>query len=312
MIRLQSSWVLETVAEVADIETIFFPFIHRYSSLNWFCRREHAMIVNTPLDSQAMLMRVWLEGKGGAFSQKNRRKFNQKLSNPLEIDLNPYRTWNEKLFDRQQLDYLFYWREAAYEIEEQNQREIFWGAVYAIMSYWTSNRKVGKEPAYSPDEIMSRVLNLHRDNQQHREADLKLLNQSFEELEGPEASLTVFPLVFSDEEEEENQLQALYHAWFHGHPDAEKAKREIKNSLFKYSYSLEKKTDFANYVKLAANSKVVAITWTGTELPPAIHEQEIIVPFRKEFSGVFTRSRFFIKTVNPTKDNYDYLLLFFN
>ncbi|MDN5278967.1 MAG: hypothetical protein PWR01_2932 [Clostridiales bacterium] len=312
MIRLQSSWLLESATEVASIESLFFPFIHRYSSLNWFSRREMPMTVNNPLDSQAMLLRVWLEGKNGHFSEKNRRKFNQVIKKPLELDMNPFRAWNDRLFDRKQLDYLFYWRESAYEIEEVAQREIFWSAVYAIMSYWHSNRKIGRAPAYEPDEIMHYVLQMHKDNLNKKECDLTLLSAPFEEIEAPEVSLAVFPLIFSDEESEENQLQSIFHAWLHGHADTEQASRDIKNQLRKYSFSLEKKTDFPNYLRLGANADVVAICWSGEELPPRIHEQEIIDPFRREFSNHFSRSRFSIKTINPTTDTYDYLLLFFN
>lgn len=312
MIRLQSSWLLESATEVTSVESIFFPFIHRYSSLNWFSRREMPMIVNNPLDSQAMLLRVWLESKNGHFSEKNKRKFNQVIKKPLELEMNPFRDWNERLFNRQQLDYLFYWREAAYEIEDIAQREIFWSSVYAIMSYWISNRKIGRNPTYEPDEIMHYVLNMHKENVTGKDCEIKLLSQQFEEVEPPEVSLAVFPLVFSEEEEEENQLQSIFHAWFHGHADCDLAKREIKNLLRKYSFSLEKKTDFSSYTRLAQNSDVVAICWSGEELPPRLHEQEIIEPFKKEFSGLFSRSKFSIKTINPTTDSFDYLLLFFN
>lgn len=312
MIRLQPSWLLESATEVASVDSIFFPFIHRYSTVNWFSRREIDLTLNSPIDSQAMLLRVWMDSNYGAFTEKNRRKFNQVIKKPLELDMNPFRAWNEKIFDRQQLDYLFYWREAAYEIEDLKQREIFWGAVYGIMSYWLSNSKVGRSAAYSPDEIMHFVLKLHQDQIVPAEASIKLLNEEFSEIEPPEASLVVFPLIFNDEEKEEAELQALYHAWYHGHADIEQAHREIKNHLRHYCYSFEKKTCFSSYVELAKKANVCAICWSGEELPPKIHEQEIIVPFRREFSTLFARSQFSIKTIDQESDSYDYLLIFFN
>ncbi len=312
MIRLQSSWLLESAGEVASIDSIFFPFIHRYSSLNWFSRRGLELTINTPLDSQAMLMRVWLDAGKGPFSEKNRRKFNQLIKKPLELDMNPFRNWNDRLFNRQQLDYLFYWREAAYEIEDQAQREIFWGSVYGIMSYWLSNRRVNRSPAYQPDEIMHLVLKLHQEHCENQDAELILLNSTFEDLCPPESVLAVFPLVFTDEEDEEFQLQSIFHAWYHGHADVEQARRDIKNQLRQYNFSMEKKTDFSTLLKLSEKSEVVAICWSGEELPPKIHEQEIIEPFRREFVHRFSRSQFSIKTVNPGADSYDYLLLFFN
>lgn len=312
MIRLQSSWLLESASEVAAVDSIFFPFIHRYSSLNWFSRRELELTVNTPLDSQAMLLRVWLDAKKGAFSEKNRRKFNQVIKKPLELDMNPFKNWNERIFDRQQLDYLFYWREAAYEIEDHYQRDIFWGSVYGIMSYWLSNRRVNRAPVYQPDEIMHYVLKMHEEQRDYQDAELVLINDSFDDLQPPKSSLAVFPLIFTSEEDEEFQLQAIFHAWFHGHADVEQARRDIKNHLRHYSYSLEKKTDFSKMLKLSQNAEVAAICWSGEELPPKIHEQEIIEPFRREFVHRYSRSQFSIKTVNSASDSYDYLLLFFN
>ncbi|MFZ5949160.1 MAG: hypothetical protein ACOYXC_00525, partial [Candidatus Rifleibacteriota bacterium] len=73
-----------------------------------------------------------------------------------------------------------------------------------------------------------------------------------------------------------------------------------------------KKTDFSEYLRLSQNSQIAAVCWSGEELPPRIHEQEIIEPFRRQFSGRFSRSRFSIKAVDRPKDSYDYLLLFFN
>ena len=312
MIRLQSSWILESATEIIQIDKLFFPFIHRYSTLNWFSRREMPMVVNNPLDSQALLLRIWLDNRCGYFTPKNRRKFNQELKKPLEIDINPFREWQGKFFDRQELDYLFYWHEVAFEIEKVEQREIFWGAVYAIMSYWLSNRKVGRIPAYNPEEIMHYVLTMHEENSKNKKPELELLNKEFAQLDPPESSLTVFPLVFNDEENTETELQSIFHAWYHGHADLLKARREIKNSLYQYSFKLGKQHDFSCYTNLSKNSDIVAFCWSGKELPPIVHEQEIIEPFREEFSELFTRSRCSIKAVDPGTDAYDYLLLFFN
>ncbi|MEW6710870.1 MAG: hypothetical protein AB1403_13675, partial [Candidatus Riflebacteria bacterium] len=299
-----------SASEIGTVESIFLPFIHRYSSLSWLCRRDIELSVNSPIDSQAMLLRVWYQAE--CFSEQNRRKFNQVIKKPLELDMNPFKNWNERWFSRQQLDYLFYWREAAYEIEDHQQREVFWGAVYAIMSYWLGHRQVNVNPVMQPDEIMHHILMMHKETAKTHEGMVKISSSSFEDLEPPVAALTVFPLIFPDDEDEETQLQAIYQAWFHGHSDVEQARRDIRNQLRRYHFSLEKKTDFSEYLRLARDSQIVAVCWSGEELPPRIHEQEIIEPFRREFSGRFSRSRFSIKAVDRQKDSYDYLLLFFN
>jgi hypothetical protein len=200
----------------------------------------------------------------------------------------------------------------AFEIEKIEQREIFWGAVYAIMSYWLSNRKVGRIPAYSPEEIMHYVLTMHEENSRSKKPRLELLSEEFAALEPPESSLTVFPLIFNDEEDTETELQSIFHAWYHGHSDLLKARREIKNQLYQYSFNFGKQKDFSCYTNLSRNSDIVAFCWSGKDLPPVVHEQEIIEPFREQFSELFSRSRCSIKAVDPNSDAFDYLLLFFN
>ncbi|EKD81776.1 MAG: hypothetical protein ACD_39C01647G0004 [uncultured bacterium] len=310
-LRLQSSWLLEAVSEVAPVGSVFFPLIHRYSALNWLSRREFSLSVNAVIASQAMLLRAWLDGKNGAFSDKNLQKFNQQIRNPLDLSMNPFRAWKDRWFDRQQLDYLFYWREAAFEIEEESQREIFWSAVYQIMSCWLGNRVSEIQTVCQPDELMGLMLNRHGEFIRGREAKTEITNCNFDELAAKKACLTVFPLIFSDEENAETTLQVLFDAWHKGCDDLEQSRRELRVQLRKYQISFERPNDYYIFTKLSANSQITALVWSGVDLPPTLYEQELVRPLQKAFETRYSNSRLLMKAVDRSSDSYDYLLLFY-
>ncbi len=309
--RLQSAWLLEAVADISTVDSVFFPFIHRFSALNWLSRRDFSLSVNAYSASQAMLLRAWLDGRNGAFSDRNLQKFNQQIKNPLDLSLNPFRAWKDRLFDRQQLDYLFYWREAAFEIEEETQREIFWSAVYQIMSCWLSNRVCEMPAECRPDEMMGLMLNRHAEFIKGREAKITISNSSLEELAAEKACLTVFPLIFGDEENAEITLQMVFDAWQNGHDDIEQAKRQMRVQLRKYQIDFSKPDDHYLINRLSANSKVAALIWSGLDLPPALYEQELVRPLQNSLSTRYQKSRLLMKAVDRTCDAYDYLLLFY-
>ncbi len=310
--RLQSSWIMETVSDLGNVKDVFFPYVKRFSNLSWFKTREIPMRINNPLDSQAILLKSFVDSMSGEFQDRNRKKFNQIIKKPLELEMNPFQKWNDVYFSRRQLDYLFYWREAAYEIECKNQRDIFWSSVYNIISYWLSNRLRKVEVAVEPDEIMDMVLNRQKELVEDKYNEIKISNTNFEELVAEDCSLAVFPLIFKKEEGEEDFIQTIFHAWFHGHANCDRAATEIKNSVKNYAYSLDGKNDLSSYLKLAEKSRIVAVTWSGGGMAPALHEQFVVEPFKQAFSNLYQKTRFSIKTVDLSKDEFDFLLVFFN
>ncbi|HNX74290.1 MAG TPA: hypothetical protein PLM07_05725 [Candidatus Rifleibacterium sp.] len=312
MLRLQSSWLLEAAAEHAGVDSLFFPYFHRFSALNWLSRKEITLYLNSPVDSQAMLARAWINCRDGGFGERNLQKFNQVIKKPLELDLNPFRTWKDRFFGSQQLDYLFYWREAAYEIEDEKQREIFWSVVYQIISYWVANQKAGTRIIYEPDQIMAYYLNQHQRFVRGRSGRVEISCIPLEELAAGKNPLIVFPLLFEDEENSETELQIIYHAWFHGYADLEQSRRDLRNILRHYLISFEKSSDWSLFVRLAAGADSAALTWSGRDLPPKIYEQELIGPMRQAFSAAYKSSRLTYKAVDRTCDAYDYLLMFHN
>ncbi|MBU1108195.1 MAG: hypothetical protein KKB51_16100 [Candidatus Riflebacteria bacterium] len=310
-LRLQSAWLFEAVSEIASVDSVFFPVIHRFSALNWLSRREFSLSVNAVIASQAMLLRAWLDGKNGSFSDKNRQKFNQQIKNPLDMSMNPFRAWKDRWFDSQQLDYLFYWREAAFEIEEESQREIFWSVVYQIMSYWLSNRACEISPDCHPDEIMGLMLSRHQSFISGRDAKIEITNQSLDELEAKKAGLVVFPLSLADDETPEVTLQIFFDAWQNGHDDLELSRRERRVQLRKFQINIERSNDYYLFTKLATNAQIAALVWSGIDLPPTFYEQQLIRPLQKAFEERYSNSRLLMKAVDRSSDAYDYLLLFY-
>ncbi len=312
MLRLQSSWLLESAAEFAGVDSIFFPYFHRFSALSWLSRKEITLYLNSPIDSQAMLARAWIACRDGGFNERNFHKFNQVIKKPLELELNPFKTWKDRFFSGQQLDYLFYWREAAYEIEDEKQREIFWAAVYQVLSCWLANQKSATKIHYLPDQIMAYILNQHRAFVRGRSGRVEISCIALEELAAGKNPLVVFPLVFEDEETSESELQAIFHAWFHGYADLEQARREIRNALRHFMISFARPSDWSLFTRLASGAESAAVTWSGRDLPPRVYEQELIEPIRKAFSARYSSSRLTYKAVDRTCDAYDYLLMFHN
>ncbi len=312
MLRLQSSWLLESVAEVVGVDSIFFPFFHRFSALNWLSRKEITLYLNSPVDSQAMLARAWLNCRDQGFSERNLQKFNQVIRKPLELEMNPFKTWKDRFFSNQQLDYLFYWREAAYEIEDEKQREIFWSSVYQIISYWLTNQKCNNKTHYQPDQIMGYYLNQHQLFIKGRSGRVEVSCIPLEELAVDANPLVVFPLAFEDEENHESELQTIFHAWFHGYADLEQARRDIRSALRHYLFSFEKPSDFSLFTRLASGAECAALTWSGKDIPPKIYEQELVEPLRKAFASKYNLSKLTLKAIDRTADAYDYLLIFHN
>lgn len=312
MLRLQSSWLLEAVAEKIGVDSIFFPYFHRFSALSWLSRKEITLYLNSPIDSQTMLARAWLKCPDGGFSEPNFHKFNQVIRKPLELELNPFKLWRDRFFSSQQLDYLFYWREAAYEIENEQQREIFWSAVYQIISYWLTNQKCNNKIFFQPEQIMADCLNQHRAFAKGRAGAIEISCIALEELVVDANPLVVFPLIFEDEESHESELQIIFHAWFHGYADLEQARRDIRSALRHYHFSFEKPSDFSLFTRLASGSDSAVFAWSGRDIPPKIYEQELVEPLRKAFAAKFNTLRLTFKAVDRAIDAYDYLLIFNN
>lgn len=309
MIRIQPSWLLEAAGGRDVFESIYFPFLPRFSSANWFLRNGINLEINTPTDSQAMLFRSWLKG-AETFSEKNTRKFNQIIKNPLDLEMNPFKTLKDKYFSRQQIDYLFYWREAAFEIEDESQREIFWGIVYQIISCWLSNRSAKIENSIPPDQLMAMILGYHGSFVKGRTGKAEIFCNNYEAVDSTKSNVVVFPLVFTEEDNIETEIQQVFHAWFHGHADLEKSRKDIRIDQRKFLYNIGGENEYQLMLRTSANAQICAVLWSGADLPPSLYEQQVVEPIKKVFSEKFSRSRLYLKAVDHTSDRFDFLLLF--
>jgi hypothetical protein len=308
MLRLQSSWLLETAAEVVQVDSIFVPYFYRFSALNWLNNLELPITVNFPIDSQAMIAKAWFEADRGPFLARNFSRFIQPMSEPLPESENPFNPWLGTLFDRQQLDYLYYWREKTQEIKDTAQKEIFWSVIYQVISYWLSNKKAETSMFFEPDKIVAYYLHYRNDFIKDKGNKVEITNYHINELKPENASLTLFPLLF-DEENEEDLLQIIYYCWCHGHANLKLARKEIDFALNKYMVPFNAKNDYSLFVNLAKNSSVAAFTWSGKGLAPKVYEQVLVEPIRKAFANTHSNSKLSLKSVDKTTDSYDYLLV---
>ena len=313
MLRLQTSWILDSVNELLTVKSIFMPFFHRFTDLNRLVKLNQVDVnVNSPVDTQSMLARAWFGPDKTTFYEKNIYKFNQVLSSPLDTGgANPFIPWINKLFTRTQIDYLYYWRECAYEMEDEDQREIFWSSVYFIISYWLSNKKHSGTNMWEPDKIMAYYLHTHNDFIKSYNGKPKITNTSLHELEPITTSLTIFPLLFDDDDTDESKQQTIFYAWNHGTADIKQAKNEINAALNKYMVPFNERNDYSLFSKLASKSDSVAFMWSGNNLAPKVYEEVLADPIRRGFNSKYKKSKLLMKAVDKSSDSYDYLLILY-
>lgn len=308
--RIQSSWILETASKLENINSIYFPYIDKYSSLLWLKDRCLPTVVNSSINSMTTVLHSYVDKYSVPFTDKNKRKFNQYLAKPLDIEMNPFKKWKDKHFTREQLDYLFYWHEAGLEIELEQQRSIFWSSVHLIMSYWIHCRKDKHNCHFKPDQIMEYILNRHKVEILRESGEIEVKDQPVAEFSEIENSLTVIPLLIEDDYNQD--LDSFFHAWFNGHSDIDMAKKDIFTQNNKFIVGFDKKINAESYMKISSGSKIVSFVWTGKGLPPAVYSSSFVEPLREAFATVFHTSKLNIKCVNHRLDEYDYLLTFFD
>lgn len=310
--RLQTSWLIEIASKNSKVESIVIPYVANFASLIWLKNRCVKTLVNNPVDSQAMVIKRFAGKEPVFFTEKNKRKFNQVLLKPLDIEMNPFRKWNDKYFSREQLDYLFYWHEVAFEIEDAQQKELFWSFVYRIMRYWISHKKNHSDIFLSPDQLMSYYLKWHESYKDKDPGCIDVCEKTLEKFEIEDTSLLILPLVTSEDGGDNILHKILFHTWFQGHSDFDIARKEYVSKIHDYFFSFDSNPNFSKFAHLIEKSEQTVICWTGKNLPPALYSQYIVEPVQKEFSNIYNTSEFSIKAVRPEEDEYDYALLFYN
>jgi hypothetical protein len=305
--RFQASWIIEAL-HPERVDSIFFPVSPGAEKLLWFKRQGHALYANDPLDSRYVFLKALLENPGESFSDANKRKFNQVLKNELDISLNPYRTWEPAPFSRRQIDYLFYWHEAALEIEDLRQRNIFYCAVASIMNYWLDMKKAGFAVTFAPDEIMGYALFKIGSLLVKGNEPVFSLHVALDDLsETVEASLCVIPLLARDKSESEPGNEDYFHAWFHGFADLGGARKAIHDSRSGWMIDWQTPPATHKFLSKVGKARQVAFCWSAADLPPRAHQETIWEPLKKTFAARFPHSRVFFKTADRYGDEYDFL-----
>ncbi|HOY68261.1 MAG TPA: hypothetical protein PLP29_15375 [Candidatus Ozemobacteraceae bacterium] len=307
MIRFQPSWILESLPPDAA-KSLFMPLVPRPSSLMWFKRLGIRMYVNDPLESRAMLLRTLL-AEGERFTEQNRRRFNRVIRKSLDLQMNPFRNWENKPFSASQLDYLFYWREAAFEISEPVQRDIFWSAVSGVMAHWMAMTAAGTTPAFPPDELLACMLR-RREEQLFESAEkVYALHLPIEELgEEVEAELFVVPLQFQGRKPFETDHDVMYHAWFRGDPDLHAALGEIEAARRGWVFDWKNGCNTDAMIAKSGKAAYAVFIWSGADLPPRWHEENVAAVLRNAFSTRFPASVLRVKAADAGRDDYDFLL----
>ncbi len=308
-LRFQPSWILESLPP-GEVDSVFLPLAPRAPSLFWFKRLGLRLYANDPVESRALLLRALLQNQGETFSAENLRKFNQTLRKPIALAMNPFRTWEGRPFDRVQLDYLFYWREAALEIPDPVQRDLFWAAVYEVMACWVGLARTGSPAPRPPDELMAFMLERQRDLVFAGGEPVFSLNLPLADLgEEIEASVFLLPLVIPERGKPEHDLELLFHAWFRGDGDLVASRTEIEAARRGWTQKWDRPPAYAEMLRKVGKAKFAVVTWSGGDVPPRLHEEVIAEPFRKAFAPVFPSSTLRVRAACRETDEYDFLLV---
>jgi hypothetical protein len=307
--RLQPSWILESLPN-PDIESVFVPLGARPESLLVFKQLGIKMYANDPVESRAMCLRALLENPGEPLAVDIRRKFNRVLPKPLEFEVNPFRTWENKPFSRLQLDYLFYWREATLEITEPRQRDLFWAAVRGVFAHWLS-QPAEVTSALPPDEVIGYLFERQKELVLPGEAEVFALHTPLDELgDEVEADLYLVPLMISDRDRPGAELETFFHAWFRGNGDLTAARTEIDAARRGWTIRWDDRNDVRAIAGKVGRATQVAVCWSAQDLPPRVHEESIANPIREAFASRFANAQLLMKTADLERDDYDGMLIF--
>lgn len=309
MIRFQPSWILEALPS-DSAKSIFLPISPRPHPLLWFKRLGIRMYVNDPVASRAVILRAMLANGFEKLTEPNRRKFIRALDKPFKRETNPFLSWQHRLFDAQQVDYLYYWREASFEISKATQSELFQAGVYNVIAAWITMAAAGIAPSVPPDELLDTMIRRCENLLVSASEKIFCLNMPIDELgDEVEADLYVIPLTFFGRKGLDNDHDVMFHAWCRGNGDLQAAKDDIDTSRKGWIYDWNTGCDVPAMLAKAGKAAYVAITWSGEDLPPLWHEEHVAGRLREVFASRFPRSVLRIKAADTARNDYDFLLV---
>ena len=307
--RFQPSWVWQELqGEVAD--SLFIPAAPRANSLLWFKRIGISCLVHDPTPGGAIALRALLENPGEPFAEELKHQINRTIRQSVEMDLNPFRTWLDRPFSRRQLDHLFFWREAGFEIEAPLQRELFGLAIQDVLHFWLNKREPEADLGVSPDEILGYYLNRLNDKIFPGREPVKVLSRLPSGGEAPvEAGVGL--VCFRSEEIPEREFSAdeYFHAWLSGDGDLTKARKDLEIAWRDWTINWKKPLMVEPLLPVLRGCKQVVFTWSGEDHPPRVYEEQVIKPIQFVFQPWFSKSEWRYKGANRLEEQYDFLLI---
>ena len=238
------------------------------------------------------------------------KSFNQILMKNIDLNLNPFKSWLNVYFSKQQLDYLLYWREAANELTNEAIRDSFLAIVFQVINYWMANNKSGTENLFPPDEILAYYYKRYRNFREHA-AKFKITEQSLVDLEPKNCDVAVFNLTFDDEDYLEDEPLLVYNAWVGGYTDIEESKRCFDSALKQYIFELGNLKNYTFYKKITDKAKISAFCWSGIGISPNIYQRKLVEPLQQMLADRYKTSKLVFKPIDSASDSYDYILLFY-
>lgn len=314
MQRFQVSWLAEILLnnlyeQEPDFEW-FFPWTYNFVPMEWLSQHNLKVTTNIPVNSQAIVARSWFL-KSDIFPKEDiLTAFNQILMNKIGININPFRNWLDTYFTLTQLDYLFYWHEAANELKAMEAKDVFLALVSQVMRYWLANNGENVETILKPDEVLALYYHKYKSFREHY-GDFHIIEQPIAQLEPIKCSTVIFPLAFSEEDYLADKTSLLYNAWVNGHTNIEEAKLIFSREYKQTVVDLGNIKNLELFKRLSENARSAVFIWSGKGMTPLYFQRFLVDPLLDLMSKNYTKSKFVYKCVDASCEEYDYILLCF-
>ncbi len=309
MLRFQPSWILQSFGN-DKIENLYFPYAPRAESLLWFKRVGHGLIVHDPVPVGQVGLSAVLANDSEQLAEAHRRLATRAISKPVALELNPFRSWLDKPFSREQLDHLFFWREAGFELEPLSQRCLFMQAVGEVIHCLCGFEGVSEPRPMPPDELMGYFLKQQQQRIFARKGNVRI----FDSVERAAANLDAFcalvlPLLTTEPPTKGYFAEEYFHAWLNGDGDLERARSEMHRLREPVCIDWKGAMQVERLVPLAKGCCEAVIAWSGDHLPPQWYDEQLVRPLKAAFASTYQKMDWYVKGADRQEDAYDFLLV---
>ncbi|HNV72216.1 MAG TPA: hypothetical protein PKO06_21085, partial [Candidatus Ozemobacteraceae bacterium] len=242
--------------------------------------------------------------------EAHRRLATRAMTKPVALDLNPFRRWLDSPFSRDQLDYLFFWREAGFELEPVSQRCLFLQAVGEVIHCLSGFDGLNDLRPMPPDELMGYFLKQQQSRIFPRKGSVRI----FDSVERATGNLDAFcalvlPLVTAETPPKGYLADEYFQAWLNGDGDLERARAELLRLREPITIDWQGTMNVERLVPLAKGCCQTIVAWSGEHLPPHWYEEHLVKPLKAAFAAVYTHFDWYVKGVDRQEEAYDFLLV---